>query len=134
MVCSVKRYYEILPCSQKAYCENAKKLALKEWTEELENFKKVVIEIIDPLDRTTKALEKFHKVKNMNYKALRDIEMTKHGKICKECDMNWHANNGRIREGTPNVPKCEGQRIRFSDSREISILGYFSSQKKSNEK
>jgi hypothetical protein len=61
---------------------------MKEWKEEFENFKKIATEIIDQSNISTKGLERFHKVRNINYKALRDVEMTNLERICSECYKN----------------------------------------------
>jgi hypothetical protein len=85
-----------------------------------------VKEIIHSLNRSTKALERFHKIRNIKYKTLRGVEMANRERICSECYRNWENTDARIRTEEPKAPKCECQPIRFSDPREISIPRYFS--------
>jgi hypothetical protein len=126
LVYSLKRPYEIFPCCKEPHSKNHEKITMKEWKEELENFKKIEIEIIDPQNKSTKALERSHKIRNIECKALRGLKMSNLERICSECYKNWDAIDAKIRSEVPKVPKCEYQPIRFSDPREISISKYFS--------
>jgi hypothetical protein len=110
-----------------------KKLETKQWKEELKSFKKAVIEIVNPKNRTTKALEKFHKASSFNYKERRSIEMTNLERICNDCCndccKNWVMNDEVVRSERSKAPKSEYQSIEFLELREISIPRYFHPQK-----
>jgi hypothetical protein len=80
------------------------KISMKEWKEELENFKKAVIEIVNPPIRTTKALERDHKIRNITEKALREVEMKKLEELNEKCYKNWDSNDEKIEEKNQMSP------------------------------
>jgi hypothetical protein len=101
------------------------KMSINEWKEELEKFKESVIEIVDLQIKTAKALERFSKIRNISYKALKEVEMKKLEELCDQCYKNWDINEGKIREEIPSEPSYKYEPTRFSDPREISIARYF---------
>jgi hypothetical protein len=63
-----------------------------------------VIEIANLPIRATKALERFHKIRFIIYKSLREVEMKKLEELSEKCYKNWDSNEGKIRGEKSNVP------------------------------
>jgi hypothetical protein len=128
-----KQWYEARKTTLKYFFET-KRLLLKmqnesnekEVRQELENFKKEGIEIINPAKKAKKDLKRYLEVRKMpNYEISYEEIHKKLSEICDQCFKNWYLNIGIFRKQCPRQNKEKYMPIRFMEPRMITTPRYF---------